>query len=70
MGRLNREGKISMPRVQLKKIKDTQLEFRIFASYLFGSSSRIKADKLRGFGWESIDFDWLRMVQETLGYRC
>jgi hypothetical protein len=68
--RLFREGKIPTPEVQLKSLEQIQSEFGAFAGYLFTSSSRIKADKLRALGWKPIDFDWLRMVQEAPGYRC
>jgi nucleoside-diphosphate-sugar epimerase len=68
--RLYREGRLSTPEVQLKTVDEIQSEFGPFAVYLFGSSSRIKADKLRDLGWEPLDFDWFRMVQEAPGYRC
>ncbi|KAF2680724.1 NAD(P)-binding protein [Lentithecium fluviatile CBS 122367] len=68
--RLYREGKILTPEVQLKTIREIETEFADFAGYLFGSSSRIKADKLRALGWEPKDLNWLRTVQEAPGYRC
>jgi nucleoside-diphosphate-sugar epimerase len=68
--RLYREGKIPTPEVQMKSIEDIRAEFGDFAVYLFASSSRCKADKLRALGWEPLDLDWSRMVQEAPGYRC
>jgi len=68
--RLYREGRISTPEVKMKTVEEFQSEMGVFASYLFCSSSRIKADKLKALGWEPLDFDWLRLVQEAPGYRC
>ncbi|PVI06127.1 NAD(P)-binding protein [Periconia macrospinosa] len=68
--RLYREGRIPTPNVSTKTIEEFQRELGFFESYLFCSSSRVKADKLRGLGWKPLDLDWLRMVQEAPGYRC
>lgn len=38
--------------------------------YLIGSSSRIKADRLKALGWKPLDFDWKVLVEEKGGKRC
>ncbi|KAF1999688.1 NAD(P)-binding protein [Amniculicola lignicola CBS 123094] len=68
--RLYREGRIQTPEVQMKSIEWIKEHFGEFSVYLFGSSSRCKADKLRALGWKTVDSNWLRMVQEAPGYRC
>ncbi|CAI6336278.1 unnamed protein product [Periconia digitata] len=70
--RLYSEGKIATSEVGLKTMEEFHEDFGNFgefASYLFCSSSRVKADKLRKLGWRPVDYDWLRMVQEAPGYR-
>ncbi|KAF1986696.1 NAD(P)-binding protein [Aulographum hederae CBS 113979] len=68
--RLYKEGKIATPEVQMKTVEEIKSEYGVFAAYLFASSCRIKADKLRSLGWKPLDLDWSRMVQEAPGYRC
>ncbi|KAF2115645.1 hypothetical protein BDV96DRAFT_574236 [Lophiotrema nucula] len=68
--RLYKEGRFLTPDVQSKTIKEIRSDFGEFASYLWGSSSRIRADKLRALGWKPQDKEWLRMVQEAPGCRC
>ncbi|KAJ4295539.1 hypothetical protein N0V90_007552 [Kalmusia sp. IMI 367209] len=56
--RLYKEGRIPTADVQIKSVEEIQAECGNFAPYLFCSSSRSKADKLRALGWEPLDFDW------------
>ncbi|KAH6680767.1 hypothetical protein B0J14DRAFT_273037 [Halenospora varia] len=67
--RLYREGKIATPEVEVKTIEEIETKFGVYSAYLCASSSLIRADKLRGLGWEPVDLDWKRMVQEAPGYR-
>ncbi|KAF2812699.1 uncharacterized protein BDZ99DRAFT_272190 [Mytilinidion resinicola] len=68
--RLYAQRLISTPEVQVKTIEEIGARFGPFEPVLAASSSLIRADKLRKLGWDPVDFDWVRLVQEAPGARC
>lgn len=68
--RLYREGLIPTKKIEMKSIEEVEGQFGVFGKYLAASSSLVKADKLAALGWEAVDLEWLRLVQEAPGYRC
>ncbi|KFY34390.1 hypothetical protein V494_06805 [Pseudogymnoascus sp. VKM F-4513 (FW-928)] len=68
--RLFKEGKIGTPDVELKTLEDVTARWSVYMGYLIGSSSRIKADRLKALGWKPLDFDWKSLVEEKGGKRC
>ncbi|KFY01958.1 hypothetical protein O988_02431 [Pseudogymnoascus sp. VKM F-3808] len=68
--RLFKEGKIGTPDVELKTLEEVTSKWSVYMGYLIGSSSRIKADRLKALGWKPLDFDWKVLVEEKGGKRC
>ena len=68
--RLFKEGKIRSPEVQIKTLEEVTTKWGEFMGYLVGSSSRIRADKLKALGWKPLDKDWKVLVEEEGGHRC
>lgn len=68
--RLVNEGKITNSKVELLSEDEIERRFGPFMSYLVGSSSRVKADRLRALGWKPADMDWRALVEEHGGQRC
>lgn len=68
--RLFKEGKIGTPDVELKTLEEVTSKWSVYMGYLIGSSSRIKADRLKALGWKPLDFDWKALVEEKGGKRC
>ncbi|OBT60807.1 hypothetical protein VE03_09902 [Pseudogymnoascus sp. 23342-1-I1] len=68
--RLFEEEKIETPDVEFKSLEEVTSKWSVYMGYLVGSSSRIKADKLKALGWKPLDFDWKVLVEEKGGKRC
>ncbi|KFY19132.1 hypothetical protein V493_08120 [Pseudogymnoascus sp. VKM F-4281 (FW-2241)] len=68
--RLFKEGKIGTPDVELKTLEEVTSKWSAYMGYLIGSSSRIRADRLKALGWKPLDFDWKLLVEEKGGKRC
>jgi nucleoside-diphosphate-sugar epimerase len=68
--RLVSEGKIKTADVQLLSEEEITKKHGPFFSYLLGSSSRVRADRLRSLGWQPTELDWKALVEEHGGHRC
>jgi nucleoside-diphosphate-sugar epimerase len=68
--RLSKEGKIKTKNVKLIPAKELEDKLGSFFPYLVGSSSRCRADKLKGLGWKPKQLDWRVLVEEHGGIRC
>lgn len=68
--RLTIEGKFQSAEVRLFSEEAITKRHGPFFSYLLGSSSRVRADRLRSLGWQPTELDWKALVEEHGGHRC
>ncbi|KPI39686.1 uncharacterized protein AB675_3259 [Cyphellophora attinorum] len=68
--RLVKEGKIESADVRFLSEEDVVKEHGPLFGYILGSSSRVRADRLKELGWRPTDFDWKTLVEEHGGRRC
>jgi len=68
--RLAKEGKIKNGKVELLSEDEIEKRYGAFMKYLVGSSSMVKAERLKALGWKPADMDWRALVEEHGGQRC
>jgi nucleoside-diphosphate-sugar epimerase len=68
--RLVKEGKIESADVRFFGEEDIVKEHGPLFAYILGSSSRVRADRLKELGWRPTEFDWKALVEEHGGQRC
>jgi len=68
--RLVKEGKIKNGEVELLSENEVERRYGGFMRYLVGSSSTVKADRLKALGWKPMEMDWKALVEEHGGRRC